>query len=157
MGLGNIADRLDAALTEADNHVARQQAEMIESNAQRMAHYMIRHLLENAPVGTDPFAIGEALVQGATLGEDESGGELIDPVVAFLEGVLDGAQSAIEERYGADNIVYEPVQHAVQYYLSHCRWPESATPAVIAKAKAALAAGQHGSNGAKNNALGTFL
>ena len=158
MGLKNIADRLDAALHEADEVVSQRQAEIVEHDANRMAHYIVRHMMESAPAGTDPFAMGQALVQGATLGEDESGGELIDPVIAFLEGVLDGAKSVVmQERFGADNITYDPVQHCVQYHITHGRWPESASPGCIAKAKAAMAAGRGGKGGAKNAALGTYL
>jgi hypothetical protein len=156
MGLDKIADRLDAALHEADDHLVQQEQAILESDARRMAHYIMRHMLESAPVGTDPYEMGKALVQGATLGEDESGGELVDPVISFLEDVLEGAKSVVQERFGADNIVYDPVQHCVQYYLSHNRWPESATPGCIAKAKAALAAGQRGQGGANNAAFGTF-
>lgn len=157
MGLDKIADRLDAALHEADDHLEREEQAVMESDARRMAHYIMRHMLESAPVGTDPYAMGQALAQGATLGEDESGGELVDPVISFLEDVLEGAKSVVQERYGADNIVYDPVQHCVQYYLSHGIWPESATPGTIAKAKAALAAGQRGQGGSGNAAYGTFF
>ena len=157
MGLGTIADRLDAALHEADDHLVRQQQQIVESSSKKMAHYILRHMLESAPVGADPYEMGKALVQGATLGEDESGGELVDPVITFLEGMLDGARSVVQERFGADNIVLDPVQHCVQYYLNHSRWPESATPGCIAKAKAALAAGQRGQGGSKNAAYGAFM
>ena len=139
MSLKNIAERLDAALDEADEHVAQRQAEIVEDDANRMAHDIMRHVLESAPVGTDPYAMGQALAQGATLGEDESGGELVSPVIAFLEGVLDGAKAVMNERFGGDDTgVYSPVQHAAQYYAMHGKWPESASPGVIAKAKAAL-------------------
>lgn len=157
MGLGNIADRLDAALNEADDHLVRQQQQIIESSQQKMAHYILRHMLESAPVGADPYEMGKAIVQGASLGEDESGGELVDPVISFLEGMLDGAKSVVQERFGADNIVYDPVQHCVQYFLAHGIWPESATPGVISRAKAALTSGQSGQNGSGNAALGTYL
>jgi len=158
MSFKTIADRLDAALYEADAHVAQRQAEIVEDDANRMAHYIVRHMLESAPVGTDPYAMGQALAQGATLGEDESGGELVTPVISFLEGVLDGAKAILDERFGADMVgTYDPVTHCVQYYTAHGRWPESASPGCIAKAKAAISAGLRGSQGAKNAALGTYL
>jgi hypothetical protein len=97
------------------------------------------------------------MVQGATIGEDESGGELAQPVIQFLESLLAGAKSTLSERFGADNISYDPVQHAVQYHITHGRWPESATPGVIAKARAAMAAGLRGKGGGKNAAFGTYL
>ena len=158
MGLGNIADNLEAALSEADAHVSAQHQQIVEHDATRMAHYMVRHILESAPVGTDPYAMGQALVQGATLGEDESGGELASPMISFLEGVLDGAKSVMQERFGGDMVgPYDCVAHCAQYYMAHGKFPESATPGVIAKAKAVLAAGQRGGKGAKNAALGTYL
>ena len=139
MSFKNIADRLDAALHEADAHVAQRQAEIVEDDANRMAHYIVRHMLESAPVGTDPYAMGQALAQGATLGEDESGGELVNPVISFLEGVLDGAKAVLDERFGGDDTgVYNAVDHAAQYYITHGKWPESASPGTIAKAKASL-------------------
>jgi hypothetical protein len=138
MGLDQIADRLDAALSEADDHLTRRQQEIVESDARKMAHYILRHVLEKAPVGTDPFAVGKALVQGATIGEDESGGELTAPVIAFLESVLEGAKAALTEQSVADS-AFDPVDHAVEYHAAHGRWPESASPATITKATAALA------------------
>jgi hypothetical protein len=114
------------------------------------------YTLERCNAGTDPESLGAAMVQGAAIGEDESGGYLAEPVVQFLESMLEGAKGALQERFGADNITYDPVQHCVQYHITHGRWPESASPGVIAKAKAAMKAGRSGSGGAKNRAFGTY-
>lgn len=157
MGLKKIAESLDATLRTADQHIESAQARIIESDERKMAHHIMAYVLERSTAGTSPHDLGAAMVQGAHIGEDESGGALAQPVIDFLEELLDGAREALSERYGADNITYDPVQHAVQYFCSHNKWPESATPGVIAKAKAAMAAGKRGSGGGKNAAYGTFL
>lgn len=155
MGLKNIADRLDAALSEATDKIQQRQERIVESDERKMAHHIVAYALEQVAAGTDPRELGAAVVQGAVIGEDESGGYLAEPVVQFLESMLAGAKSALSERFGADNITYDPVQHCVQYMLSHNRWPESASPGVIAKAKAAMAAGRRGAK--KGPAFGTYL
>ena len=95
------------------------------------------------------------MVEGAFIGEDETDTDLATPVMAFLENVMNGAADALHERYGGDNIVYDPVAHCVQYYLSHGKFPETADASCIAKAKTALAAGLRGSSGNKAT-HGTF-
>jgi hypothetical protein len=137
MGLDKIADNLDAALGEAEDHLTRRQQEIVESDSRKMAHYILRHVLEKASVGTDPHAIGAAMVQGAVIGEDESGGELAAPVVAFLEAVLAGAKSALEAHV-EESSAFDPVDHAVEFRGTHGRWPESASPDTISKAAARL-------------------
>lgn len=155
MSLNDIASKIDATLSEAEQVAEERAAVFVEHDASRMAHHIVAYVLERAEDGHDPYELGQTMVQGAYIGEDESGGFLAKPVIKFLESVLEGAQDALQERYGADNIVYDPVEHCVQYYLSHNRWPESATPGTISKAKAALAKGQRGSDGGA--AMGTFL
>lgn len=137
MGLDKIADNLDAALSEADAHLTRQQQEIVESDSRKMAHYILRHVLERAPVGAEPRDIGAAMVQGAVIGEDESGGELAAPVVSFLEAVLAGAKSAMETHV-EDSSDSDPVDHAVEFRASHGRWPASASPTTIARATSRL-------------------
>lgn len=139
MALDKIADKLDAALNEADEHLARRQQEIVESDSRKMAHYILRHVLEKAPVGTDPRTVGAAMVQGAWIGEDESGGELAAPVVAFLEAVLDGAKAALASGTEESTDTFDPVDHAVDFYTAYGRWPESASPATISEATARLA------------------
>lgn len=160
MGLKKIAESLDATLRDAGHHIEEAQKRIIERDERKMAHHIMAYVLERSAAGTEPYDLGAAMVQGAHLGEDESGGALAQPVIDFLEELLDGARDALNERYGGDGINttdYSPVQHAVQYFISHNKWPEGATPAVIAKAKAALAAGQRGQGGSKNAALGTYF
>jgi len=156
MGLKHIADRLDAVLYEASEHVAERRAQIVESDTRKMAHHIMAYALESAPVGTDPYELGQALVQGSVVGEDESGGELTTPVIEFLESMLAGAKAVVTERYGGEHLTLDPVQHAVQYYLAHGKWPEAATPGVISKARTAIASGKGGGSG--NKAVhGTFL
>ena len=138
MGLKNIAESLDAQLRAADAHIEGRRAKIIESDERKMAHHIMAYVLERSSAGTDPFDLGAAMVQGAQIGESESGGVLTEPVLEFLEAVLEGARSALDERYGGEPLTLDPVQHAAQYYQAHGKWPESATPGVIAKAKAAL-------------------
>jgi hypothetical protein len=157
MGLKKIAESLDATLRSAGQHIDANQARIIESDERKMAHHIMAYVLERSGAGTSPFDLGAAMVQGAHIGEDESGGALAQPVITFLEEILDGAKSAIVERYGSDNITYDPVKHAVQYYCAHGKWPNDTTPGIVAKARAALAAGQRGQGGAKNAAFGTYL
>ena len=160
MGLKNIAESLDATLRDAGAHINKHQARIVESDERKMAHHILAYVLERSTAGSDPYDLGAAMVQGAYIGEDESGGALAQPVVQFLEGILEGARNTLSERYGADGVNmtdYDPVQHCVQYFLNHNRWPESATPGCIAKAKAALAAGQRGQGGNKNAAFGSFF
>lgn len=138
MGLEKIADNLDAALAEANEHLVRRQREIVESDSRKMAHYILRHVLEKAPAGTDPVSMGRALVQGAVIGEDESGGELASPVISFLESVLAGAKAALADETVEEG-VYDPVDHAVQYHETYGRWPASASPDTIARAESVLA------------------
>lgn len=156
MTMKNIADRLDAALNEATDQIQERRAQIVETDERRMAHHIVAYALESASAGSNPFDLGAAMVQGAVMGEDESGGVLAGPVVDFLSEMLRGAQGSLEERFGGDNISYDPVAHAVQYYCAHNKWPESATPGVISKARAAMAAGAGGSSKNKSS-LGTFL
>ncbi len=158
MGLNKVADQIDATLEKADEAIETRQATMVEHDARNMAHHIVAYVLERADVGHDPSDLGASMVQGAFVGEDESGtveGHLADPVIQFLESVLAGAQQALDERFGADAPTLDPVQHCVQYMLNHNRWPESATPSVIARAKAALASGRSG--GGKGNSFGAFM
>ncbi len=157
MGLKKIAENLDATLSAADEHLGQRRERIVESDSRKMAHHIMAYSLERCIAGTDPFDVGATMVQGAAIGEDESGGYLAEPVVQFLEQMLAGAKNALNERFGADNITYDPVQHCVQYHITHGRWPESATPGVIAKAKAAMAAGRRGAGGTKNAAFGTYM
>jgi len=160
MGLRKIAENLDAALSRAEIEITETQHRIIESDERKMAHHITAYVLEQAAAGTDPYELGAAMIQGAFIGEDESGGELAEPVIEFLESLLRGARDVISERYGADDVnttSYDPVRHAVQYFIAHNRWPESATPGVIAKARAAMAAGQRGQDGGNNAALGTYF
>jgi len=123
-----------------------------------MAHHIVAYVLERADVGHDPSDLGASMVQGAFVGEDESGaadGHLADPIIQFLESVLEGAQQALDERFGADAPTLDPVAHCIQYMLDHNRWPESASPSCIARAKAAMAAGRSGSG--KGNSFGAFI
>jgi len=156
MALKDIADRLDEAVARAGDYVTEREAQIVETNERKMAHNIVAYVLENASTGIDPYQLGQAMVQGAVIGEDESHGVLAQPVIDFLKELTDGAENALSERYGADAIYHDPVQHAVQYMLDHNRWPESASPATIAKAKAALAAGKKGSTSNKK-AFGDFL
>jgi len=156
MGLQDIASRIDETLDRADDHSREQEARFIESDSGKMAHNIVAYVLERAETGHDPFDLGTSMVQGACIGEDESGGFLATPVVEFLESLLDGAKTALAERQGADEIVLDPVTHCVQYYLAHNRWPESATPTCIAKAKTAMIAGMRGSPGSNGAAFGSY-
>ena len=157
MGLQDIAANLDAALEDASEIAEARGAAIVEHSAEKMAHHIVAYVLERAEVGADPHHLGQTMVQGAVIGEDESGGFLADPVIEFLESLLDGAKSALVERYGADPCPPndDPVAHAAQYMLLHNKWPESASPSVIARAKAALASGQRGSGSGAS--FGTFL
>ena len=155
MAMKDIADRLDEAVANLDTHLVEQAAQVIESNERKMAHNIVAYVLENATTGVDPYELGQAMVQGAVIGEDESNGVLARPVIDFLGELLQGAEDSLEERFGADALNLDPVQHAVQYMLDHSRWPESATPEVISKAKAALASGASGSTSNKM-AYGAF-
>jgi hypothetical protein len=157
MGLNKVADQIEATLEKADEAIETRQATMVEHDARNMAHHIVAYVLERAEAGHDPEDLGATMVQGAFMGEDESGvgdGYLADPVIQFLESVLEGAKAALDERFGADALTLDPVQHCVQYMLDHNRWPESATPSVIARAKAALASGRAGGKG---KAFGAFL
>ena len=157
MSLNEIASKISDTVAQASEIAGAREAQLIESSAAKMAHHIVAYVLERADVGMDPFELGQTMVQGATIGEDESGGALADPVIKFLGEMLEGAMSVLDERYGADPVTPngDPVQHAVQYMLLHNRWPESSTPSVIARAKAALAAGQRGSG--KGAAFGDFI
>jgi hypothetical protein len=104
MGLKKIAENLDAALQRADVEINDRQSRIIESDERKMAHHIMAYVLEQTIAGTDPYDLGTAMVQGATIGEDESGGELAQPVIQFLESLLAGAKSTLSERFGADNI-----------------------------------------------------
>ena len=158
MGLNDIASSIDETLERVSEVAETRHAQIVEHDANKMAHHIIAYVLERANVGDDPFDLGEAMVQGAVIGEDESGGFLAEPVITFLESLLSGAQSALQERYGADAVAPndDPVAHCVQYMLLHNRWPDDVTPSILARAKAALAAGQRGSGGKNNAAFGTF-
>ena len=156
MSLERLTARLDAVLHEAGNQVNRHQTLAVEHDERRMAHNIVAYVLERASTGVDPEALGAAMVQGAVIGEDESDGVLADPVVEFLESLLSGAEAALHERYGGESLTLDPVQHCVQYYLAHNKFPEDATPGCIAKAKGALAAGLSGSKSNKAS-MGTFL
>ena len=146
---------MDSTLDKAEEAVVARRAHIVEHDANRMAHHIVAYVLERAEAGHDPADLGAAMVQGAELGEDESGGILATPVVEFLEKMLAGAKGALSERKGADEIVLDPVAHVVTYFLSHGRFPESATPQQIAKAKAALAAGQSGER--TKYSIGSFI
>jgi len=138
MGLKNIAESLDATLRSAGEHIEARQAQIVESDERKMAHHIMAYVLERSTAGSDPYDLGAAMVQGAQIGEDESGGALTQPVLNFLEELLDGARDALNERYGGEPLTLDPVQHAAQYYQAHGKWPEGATAGLIAKAKAAL-------------------
>lgn len=157
MSLDKIASKISETLSQAGEVAEVREAQLVEHSAAKMAHHIVAYVLERADVGMDPFELGQTMVQGAVIGEDESGGELADPVIAFLGGLLEGAMSVLDERYGADPVTPndDPVKHAVQYMLLHNRWPEDCSPSVIARAKAALAAGQRGSG--KGAAFGDFV
>lgn len=155
MGLNDIASKIDETLQKAGEVADERQAHIVESDATKMAHHIVAYVLERAEAGHDAADLGASMVQGAYIGEDESGGHLAAPVVQFLEAVLEGAKNALAERKGADEIVLDPVAHVVTYFLMHNRWPESATPAQISKAKAALAAGQRGQN--NKHSIGSFI
>lgn len=156
MGLQDIASRIDETLEHAGHVADARDAVFLEHDANKMAHHIVAYVLERADAGQDPYDLGQTMVQGATLGEDESGGELSGPVISFLESMLAGARSAISERQGAEPVYLDPVAHAVQYYLAHNDWPQSCPLSVIAKAKAALAAGQRGQPGANGAAFGLY-
>jgi len=155
MGLTDIASKMDKTIERAGEVVEARQARIVESDANKMAHHIVAYVLEAADTGHDPYDLGATMVQGACLGEDESGGFLAEPVVRFLEAVLDGAKSVLDERQGEDPIYLEPVAHCVQYHLAHNRWPAGASPGVIAKAKAALASGRSGKG--KGASFGAYL
>jgi len=139
MGLKKIAENLDATLRSANQRIEDSQSRIIESDERKMAHHIMAYVLERSGTDTPPYELGASMVQGAFIGEAESGGALAQPVIDFLEELLDGAKDALDERYGGDDTgVYDPVQHAAQYYQAHGKWPEGATSGVIAKAKAAL-------------------
>jgi hypothetical protein len=159
MSLSEIAARISETLEQAGEVADAREAQLVEHSSAKMAHHIVAYVLERADVGADPHGLGQTMVQGAVIGEDESGGMLAEPVINFLESLLDGAKAAIVERYGNDPLPPQddPVAHAAQYMLLHNRWPDGCPPSVIARAKAALAAGQRGSGGNKNAALGTFL
>ena len=160
MGLKKIAESLDATLGRADEHISHSRRQIVESDERKMAHHVMAYVLERCEAGTDPYELGAAMIEGAFIGESEAGGALAQPVVEFLESVLEGAQAALSERYGGDGVNttdYDPVRHAVQYFLSHNKWPEGVTSAVVAKARAALAAGQRGQGGTKNAAYGSYF
>jgi hypothetical protein len=159
MSLSEIAARISETLAQAEEVAEAREAQIIEHSSARMAHNIVAYVLERAETGTDPRELGQTMVQGAVIGEDESGGVLAEPVINFLEALLDGAKEAIVERYGNDPLPPQDdvVAHAAQYMILHNRWPDGCPPSVIARAKAALAAGQRGSGGGKNAAFGTFL
>ena len=155
MGLSDIASRIDEALDHAGEVAEERNAQIVENDANKMAHHIAAYVLERAEAGHDPYELGATMVQGAVIGEDESGGFLAEPVIRFLESILEGACATLGERQGEDPLYLDPVAHAVQYYLAHTKFPVSATPGVIKKAKAALAAGQRGQAGTKGAAYGT--
>jgi len=157
MSLNEIAARISETLSQAGEVAEEREAQLIEHSSAKMAHHIVAYVLERADVGMNPFEMGQTMVQGAVIGEDESNGVLADPVIKFLNELFEGAKSVLDERYGADPVTPndDPVMHAVQYMLSHNMWPENCTPSVIARAKAALAAGQRGSD--KGAALGDFV
>lgn len=155
MGLEDIASKIDVTLSAADDVVEEREALFLERDANKMAHHIVAYVLERANDGHDPYDMGATMAQGAVIGEDESGGQLAAPVVEFLESLLSGAESVIAERYGSEPTYLDPVAHAVQYMCAHNSWPESASLAVISKARAAMAAGLRGSG--KGASYGTFL
>lgn len=155
MGLNDIASSIDETLAQAGEIAEQREALIVEHSSAKMAHHIVAYVLERAEAGTDPYMLGQTMVQGAVIGEDESGGFLADPVITFLEAVLEGAMDALTERTGSESLTLDPVAHAVQYYLAHASWPEEATPSTIARAKAALAAGQRGSG--KGATFGTHI
>jgi len=155
MSLNDIAARIDERLEQSDGVAGARQARIVERDETKMAHHIAAYVLERADAGHDPYDLGASMVQGASIGEDESGGFLAEPVVEFLESLLRGAKDVLNERQGADAIYLDPVTHAVQYMLAHNRWPESASSAVIAKAKAALASGKSGRG--KGASYGAYL
>lgn len=156
MSLSDIASRIDESLERAGEVAEERREQIIESDSSKMAHHIIAYVLERAEAGHDPYELGATMVQGAVIGEDESGGFLARPVIDFLESVLEGARDVIGERQGEEPIYHDPVAHAVQYFLAHNKFPASASPGVISKARAALAAGQRGKPGAGGAALGLY-
>ncbi len=156
MGLHDIASRIDEAVEAAGCASEERHAQLVENDANKMAHHIVAYVLESAEVGHNPFDLGAAMVQGACIGEDESGGFLASPVIEFLEAVLEGARDVLSEREGSEPIYLDPVAHCVQYYLAHSKFPVSASMGVITKAKAALAAGQKGKPGKGGKAYGVY-
>lgn len=157
MSLKYIAASIDATLRQADRVVEQRLAETKERDAQHMAHQIAAYVITRAPVGSDPAQLGEAMVQGAVIGEDEvgaDGGYLAAPVIAFLEGILEGAKRALEAADAGEVAVEDavetdepasdiqqedesdPVDRALRFFELHNKWPESASPSVVARAKA---------------------
>lgn len=156
MSLSDIASRIDESLEIAGEVAHERHSQIVESDSSKMAHHIIAYVLERAEAGHDPYELGATMVQGAVIGEDESGGFLAQPVIEFLESVLAGAKDVLGERQGEDPIYIDPVAHAVQYYLAHNKFPASASLGVIKKARAALAAGQRGQPGSGGAAFGLY-
>jgi len=164
MGLSDIANSINNTLERSSLEGRRQQ--VVEHSARNMAHHIVAYVLERAEVGEDPITLGRAMVQGAVFGEDETGadyGVLADPMILFLEGLLQGAKSVISERFGSGAPMpeYDPVDQAAEYMKHHGTPPEWATPKVIARAKAKMAAASLGkakdTQGKKPGKEGTFL
>lgn len=138
MSLENIVKQLDESIEVLENTVASNSAIIEETDANKMAHHIVAYVLERAEPGYDPAKLGSAMVQGAYIGEAESGGVLANPVINFLKSMLEGAELALTEACAAEPIYLDPVDHAVKYMLAHNKWPEGASALVIARAKVKL-------------------
>ena len=141
MTLSRIAEQIGQALENADKATGARKAAIVENDARSMAHHIVAYVLERATPGTPSEDLGRVMIEGAFVGEGETeteSGTLADPVIAFLDGALRGAKAALAERYGADAPTQDPVEHAIQYHLTHGIWPANVSADVVSKAKAAM-------------------
>ena len=165
MALSDIANSIDRTLKVAERKTSIQEQTVVEHDTRKMAHHIIAYAIERAEEGCNPADLGRACIEGALFGEQEVGGEpclLADPVVEFLDQMLQGAKQAFFERVGAENPNLSPVDTAVQYYLAHQDWPEGSpyfNAQVKAKAQAKLTAlkAQRNTTGKATPKSGTFL
>ncbi|RME52776.1 hypothetical protein D6783_03825 [Candidatus Woesearchaeota archaeon] len=152
MALSKIAEMIDNTVELAEDVASMNRAVFVESDARKMAHHVVAYVLERAVEGQDPKQLGRTMLRGAILGEDESGGPLVDPVIDFLSGLLEGAVEAKQEAHSGDEDEDESesdqesesddVDTIVRYFKAHGKFPESARPEDLRKAKAKLLKGR---------------
>jgi len=93
-----------------------------------------------------PFELGEALVAGAYVCEDENAlaeHDIAVQVLLYLEQVTAGARALVQERVGGDadsRPDMNPVDHAVYYYNAHGKFPANADRKTVVGAMKKLAA-----------------